>query len=103
MNELPPKFSPIEEFSRLAQIAVNRLIKGHGNYFGSGTLTAASTTTVKADPRASRNSIIVLSPTSTTAQAAGMWISAKAIGSFTITHATPGATPTFDYVVFGGE
>ena len=65
---------------------------------GSSTLTAGTMTTVT-DTNAKTTSVIILQPTCSVMPALGCYISAKASGSFEITHLTAAGTETFDYEI----
>lgn len=102
MNELPPVFTPQEEWNRKTQIAVNQLIRGNGNNAQqSFTLTAGTTTTV-ADQRATIQSIPILVPLNAAAATITFHISARVEGQFTITHSAAAGTESFAYVLHGG-
>jgi len=67
--------------------------------YGSGTLTAGTSTSVtSADCTAS--SAVVLQSTSSAFPPLDCYVSATGAGSFTITHLTAAGTETFDYVIF---
>jgi hypothetical protein len=85
---------------------VNRMLVGGLNVGGSVTLAVGAGSTVVADPRASGSSRILLWPTTASAAAelaAGtIHTSAKAKGSFTLTHANSAvADRSFDYAILG--
>lgn len=102
MNELPPVFQPLEEWTRKAQTAVNQLIKGNGNNAQQTlTLTAGTTTTV-ADQRATTTSLPQLIPLNSAAASITWHISARRTGEFDITHSAAGGTESFAYVLHGG-
>lgn len=102
MNELPPVFQPLEEWTRKAQIAVNLLIKGNGNNAQQAlTLTAGTETTV-ADQRATTTTLPQLIPLNAAAAAITWHISTRASGSFVITHSAAAGTESFGYVLHGG-
>lgn len=84
--------------------AVNVLQRGKFNAIGSLTLTAGATTTTLTDSRIGGESFIGLMPT--TANAAGAlattYVSARAKGSATITHANAATVDrTFVVLVIG--
>jgi hypothetical protein len=84
--------------------AINTLQRGKMNAVTSLTLTANTTTTTLTDSRIGGGTYIDLSPT--TADAAGAvastYVSAKAKGSATITHANSvSTTRTFDVLLIG--
>jgi hypothetical protein len=91
---------------RAVAAVVNRMLVGGLNCAGTVTLTPGAGSTSVSDPRASGASRIVLFPT--TANAAvelgngTIYISGKAKGSFTLTHANNAQSDrTFDYAIFG--
>lgn len=95
------------EDPRQMATAINQALLGKLNNAGEVTLTAGATTTVVTDRICGPASVIVFMPT--TANAAGeiggglMYVSARAEGQFTITHANAGSTDrTFSYCIFGG-
>lgn len=98
-----PGLSPSEVDRRVAEV-VNRLLAGKMNAVTTVTLTAGATSTTLTDSRIGGGSWIGLSPT--TANAAGAlattYISAKAKGSATITHANDAnVDKTFDVLIIG--
>lgn len=81
---------------------VNGLLNGKNNATGTVTLTASATTTTVSDALATEICVPVLIPTTSNAAAESWYISARATGTFTITHANAGTTDrTFLYVLFG--
>lgn len=100
---VPTYLTDKQEWLRKLTEVVNSLRDGKINSVGSVTLTANDTTTTVADSRAGGDSKIVFTATTSNAAGAvgGMYVSAKAKGSFTITHANTAATDKdFDYVLF---
>lgn len=102
------KLSSHETNPRRISSAVNNVIDGRTDNYGSVTLTAsASSTTVNTSGlMVSENSTIILTPRSANAaaeQAAGtLYVSTKANQSFTLTHANNAQTDrTFDYAWIG--
>lgn len=96
------KIAPTETDPRRLAIAINGIIDGRTDNYGSVTLTASTATTVVSEARVTDFSTINLTPVTANAAAelgaGGMYVSAKAIGSFTITHANNAQTDrTFDY------
>ena len=82
--------------------AVNLLIDGKMNAYGSFTLATSTTTTTVSDLRAGPDSVILFTPM--TANASGAvsttFISARSKQSFTITHSNNSQNDrTFTYVV----
>lgn len=87
---------------RKAQIAVNQLIKGHGNNAQQTlTLTAGASTTV-ADARATPQSLPILVPLNAAASTITYHISSRSQGQFVISHSAAGGTESFAYVLHGG-
>ncbi len=89
---------------RLVSGALNNTIDGKVNSTGSITLTASATTSTLTDARIGANSIIFFMPTTANALTANanLYVSARADGSATLTHASSGNTDqTFGYAVFG--
>ena len=89
---------------RLVSGALNNTIDGKVNSTGSVTLTASATLTTLTDARIGINSIILFMPTTANASTAiaDLYVSARADGSATLTHASSGNTDqTFGYTVFG--
>lgn len=88
--------------------AVIQLVNGRHNAASAEnpvTLTAAATTTVVTHPNMGLQSTVLLSPRTANAAAAlaTTYVSAKARGSFTLTHANNAQIDrTFDYTVTGG-
>lgn len=98
----PPQYDGA--WMRLLVDVVNNAISGRTNNTGSVTLTASSTTTTLTDRRLSADSKVVFEPTTANAATAraALYVSAKASGSFTLTHASSANTDqTFDYVITG--
>lgn len=102
MNELPPVFTPQEEWNRKTQIAVNQLIRGNGNNAQQTLTLTAGTTTAVADQRATVQSLPILVPLNSAAAGITYHISARSDGAFTITHSTAAGTESFGYVLHGG-
>lgn len=79
---------------RLIAQAVNGLLKGQLNNQIEVTLRASNTTTTIEDPRLGAESNLHLSPltaNASTAEKAGIWISARGTGTMTLTHASNAA------------
>lgn len=77
---------------------------GKLNATGTVTLTASSTTTTLTDPRIGAESVILFMPTTANAKtaAANLYVSARASGSATLTHASSAnVDQTFGYIVIG--
>jgi hypothetical protein len=80
--------------------AIRELAEGASNSIDQVTLRASATTTVVSDPLASAVSHIDLCPLTANAAAAqaGTYVSARARGSFTLTHASAATVDrTFSY------
>lgn len=102
--KIPPKFKSLDEAYRRIANAINAHDNGKTSNTGSFTVTANQATTQVTDVRASVDSVIVFSPTTANAAAevATMYVSTKANGSFTVTHANNAQTDRdFDYTVTG--
>ena len=79
-------------------------MQGKTNNTGTVTLTASSTTTTLTDPRIGAESVILFMPTTANAKtaAANLYVSARASGSATLTHASSAnVDQTFGYCVIG--
>lgn len=89
---------------RLISNVVNNTMDGKINATGSITLTASATSTTLTDARIGANSIILFMPTTANGNTAkaNLYVSARADGSATLTHASSTNTDqTFGYVVLG--
>jgi hypothetical protein len=87
--------------------AINQLIQGRNNVSGTVTLTLNAATTTVTNPAISASSQPQLFPKTANAAtelgAGGMYVSAVAAGSFTITHVNSAtASRTFGWVALGG-
>jgi hypothetical protein len=96
------KVAPTETNPRRLAIAINGIIDGRTDNYGSVTLTASTATTVVSEARVTDFSTVVLTPRTANAAAelgaGGMYVSAMTDGSFTITHANNAQSDrTFDY------
>lgn len=96
------KVAPTERDPRRLAIAINGIIDGRTDNYGSVTLTASTATTVVTEARVTDFSTVVLTPRTANAAAelgaGGMYVSAMTDGSFTITHANNAQSDrTFDY------
>lgn len=94
-----------DQFRRIHE-GFNNLFAGKMNCTGTFTVTQNAGTTVVTDPRCGPDSVIVYTPTTANASAevgnGTIYISAKADGSFTVTHANSAtAGRTFDYIIVG--
>ena len=89
---------------RLVSTSLNNTINGKLNSTGTITLAANATTTTLTDARIGGNSVILFTPTTSNGATANanLFVSAKASGTATLTHASSSNTDqTFDYVVIG--
>ena len=89
-------------------LAIQQLFAGRTRAAGTFTCAAGATTTVVANALVNVGDAVLLMPTTANAAAeigAGTaWVSAVAIGSFTVTHASASSTDrTFRYLAMGGE
>ena len=84
---------------------VNNILAGKQNNTGTLTLTTSATSSAIIDYIVGPESVILFMPTNAAGAAelaaGGMYVSARAKNTFTITHANAGTTRTFDYVVIG--
>ncbi len=92
------------EFMATLARAINGILDGRQNNFGTFTLAASVTSTVVSDRRVGVDSVITLMPT--TANAAGelatLYIATVTAGSFTVTHSNAAtADRTYRYEVTG--
>lgn len=103
----PPPNDPKRYWEWLFTLStvVRGIMEGRQNNTGSVTLRASQTTTTLADQRLSGTSVVHFTPTSAdglTAFLAGVRVSAKAKGSFTLTHASDASTDQdLDYTIHG--
>lgn len=86
--------------------SIRDLFEGRTNAMGTFTCTVNEATTTVSHPNVGAESRIMITPTTANAAAeygAGtVYVSAKALGSFTVTHANSGTTErTFDYAIQG--
>lgn len=94
-----------EQFRRIHE-AFSNLFAGKMNCTGTFTCTQNQASTAVTDPRCGPESVIVYTPTTANASAevgnGTIYISAKADGSFTVTHANSAtASRDFDYIIIG--
>jgi hypothetical protein len=92
--------------ARQVAAVVNRLAQGKLNCTGSVTLTPSTAATSVSDARVTAASVILLMPTTANAAAelgnGTLFVSARAKGSFTLTHANNAQTDRgFDFAVIG--
>lgn len=90
MNRHPVLNPSGSSLARLVAQVVNGLLKGQSNNQIEVTLRAGNTTTTITDPRLGTESNLHLAPltaNASVAEKAGIWISARATGSMTLTHA----------------
>lgn len=89
---------------RLVSTSLNNTINGKLNSTGTITLRASQTTTTLSDARIGGNSVVVFMPTTANGRTAlnGLYVSARANGSATLTHASSGNTDqNLSYCVIG--
>ena len=82
---------------------IKELIRGRTNAVGQFDLTDSSTTTVVSNALVSKTSRVFLQAASAAADISDLYISAVALGSFTVTHSSDVTTRTFYYHVATGE
>lgn len=82
---------------------VNNILAGKLNAVGTFTVTNSATTTVVADYRVGKESVILLMPTTSYAAAelTTTYVSTRAKNSFTVTHPNAATSRIFDYAVIG--
>ncbi|MBS0244091.1 MAG: hypothetical protein JSS20_18120 [Proteobacteria bacterium] len=97
---------PAPNETRLDKIVlgIRDLFAGRSNRTGRFTMTINAASTTVAAPNCGKDSVITLTPVTANAATeygAGTWyISAKAAGSFTVTHVNSStASRTFDYAI----
>jgi|TARA_R110002020_G_scaffold473679_2_gene703309 hypothetical protein len=107
VNQYPlaPLFLPDnDEHLRLVSTYLNNTISGKLNSTGTITLTASSTTTTLTDARIGVNSVILFMPVTANGATAkaNLYVSARADGSATLTHASSAnSDQNFEYVIIG--
>jgi len=98
-------FRALTPFSTMRDTSnvVNNILAGKLNATGTFTVTNSATSTVVADYRAGKESVILLMPTTSYAAAeiATTYVSTRAKNSFTVTHASNTTSRIFDYVIIG--
>lgn len=100
-------FRALTQFSAAQDVqqVVNNILAGKQNNCATVTLANSATTTVVADYLVGPESAILFMPTTAAAAAelaaGGMYVSARAANTFTITHASASTTRSFTYVVVG--
>lgn len=90
--------------SLLLSTTLNEVLKGRANNTGTLTLAAGVTTTVVADNLFQSDMVPLMTPTTSNAATAlaTTYVSVRANGSFTLTHANTGTTDrTFLYARWG--
>lgn len=87
------------EHRREIVTALNRGLQGYINSTGTFTIVSGTTTTVVTNVLAHENSIPLFTPLGT--PVANLQVTARAKGSFTITHAAPGANTLYGYAILG--
>lgn len=90
--------------ARQCAITINNVMDGKINSTGDITLTASATSTTLSDARIGANSVILFMPRSANARTAlnTLYVSARASGSATLTHASSTNTDQdLSYVIIG--
>lgn len=101
---VPVRYPDPNTWTYLIAETVNKILSGRANNVGSLTLTANTTTTTVSDNQFESGMVPLLIPTSANAATAtaNVYVSARANGSFTLTHANNAQTDrTFLYVRWG--
>lgn len=106
VNLLPISEIPDAVFKTIVAETVNRILQGRANNVGTVTLTDNAASTTVSDNKFESGMVPVLVPTTANASAeigAGtIYVSARAQGSFTLTHANNAQTDrTFLYLYWG--
>ena len=102
--KVPVSMPDTSQHLRLISNSVNNTIDGKLNATGSVTLTANQTTTTLTDARIGANSVILFMPITANGNTAkaNLYVSARADGSATLTHASSSnSDQNFGYVVIG--
>jgi len=102
--KVPVSMPDSSQHLRLISNTVNNTLDGKLNSTGNVTLTASATSTTLTDARIGANSIILFMPTTANGNTAkaNLFVSARADGTATLTHASStNADQTFGYVVLG--
>jgi hypothetical protein len=99
---------PVPNENNLTKLvrSIRDLFEGRSNAMGTFTCTENQATTTVSHPNVGPESRIIITPTTangaTELGAGTIYISAKALGSFTVTHANAATlTRTFDYAIVG--
>lgn len=101
---LPSKWYDVNDMLRRIVVAVNNILRGKTNNYGSVTLTANSATTTLNDIRIGIDSVVLLQPTTANSAAAltNVYIGTPGDQTVTINHANNAQTDrTFKYIVVG--
>jgi hypothetical protein len=103
---VPAQHADVAEWLQAVAGALNGVQQGRLNIGASITLTANQATTVISDPRLHTASILLFMPTTANAAAeigaGGLYVSAQAAGSATVTHANNAQTDrTFRVALLG--
>lgn len=101
MTQPVRQYGDTVEMVRELATTLNLVLQGRINAVGSFTVGAADTSTVVSDVLAHSGSVPLLMPANATAAAMTPYVSARSLGSFTLTHAAPGASADFLYVLLG--
>ncbi len=89
----------LEEASRDFATAINAILQGRINSTGTFTIASGTTTTVVVNPLAHSGSIPIVVPIE--APISGLYVSARTLGSFTLTHASAGTNTDYLYTLIG--
>ena len=100
-------FRALTQFSDARDVSdvVNNILQGKQNNTSTITLPNSATSPVATNYIVGPESAILCMPTTAAAAtelaAGGMWVSARAANTFTITHASATTTRSYTYVVVG--
>lgn len=95
------QYGETQELLREIATALNLALQGRINSTGSFTASNGTTSTQVDDVNAYEMSTPLLIPTNAAAAGITPYVSARAKGSFTLTHTDPGSDATFLYVLLG--
>ena len=93
--------NPITATTREVAEVLNRTVDGKLNSVGEFTVAASTTTTNVTEPRAGKESVILLSPQDTHFYSVEPFISTKNNGSFVVTTTSHGTDAVIEYVIIG--
>lgn len=93
--------NPVTATTREISEVLNRTVDGKLNSIGNVTLTSGGADVTVTDPRAGKESVILLSPLNSHFYDHEPYIKTKSNGSFVIGHKNHGHSAELDYVIIG--